>query len=130
MIESMFPSAVLIRKLAESIVKPDESSAKDKSLEELSLAAKRQEIEMSMAREKARVAQELAIARRIELAEEVEIEEFYGLEGDASAGVKADETAVTLGVAASGKRVTKRVYKFRGFAAESEMQAAAEVVTR
>ena len=70
---------------------------------------------MSMAREEARVAQELAIAKRIELANEVEIEEFYDLSGEGSIGVQLHETAVSAGVSASGKRVTKRIYKFTAF---------------
>lgn len=82
---------------------------------------------MAMAREEARVAQELAIAKRIELAEEVEIAEFYGLEGDGSAGLCADSSSVTFGLKGSGRRMTKRVYKFRGFRSDiEEIPVAAE----
>ena len=69
---------------------------------------------MRMAEAQARVAQELAIAKRIEMATEVEIEEFYDIQGEGSLGVKADEKAVTLGASASGQKVCKRVYHFRG----------------
>jgi len=50
-----------------------------------------------MAEAQAKVAQELAIARRVELAEQVEIEEFYDTSGEGNIGLKADEKSVALG---------------------------------
>ena len=74
----------------------------------------------------ARIEQELAIARRIDCAEEVEIEEFYDTSGKGSAGLTADmkSESATLGLSGEGRRVTKRVYHFKGWrpldASESE----------
>jgi hypothetical protein len=78
--------------------------------------AQHQEVALRLAEGQARVAQEIAIARRIEGAEEVEIEEFYDYSGEAHAGMKTDGSMVTVGLGAAGKRVSKRIYKFKGFA--------------
>ncbi|EHK2335175.1 hypothetical protein KCK34_001614 [Clostridium perfringens] len=59
--------------------------------------------------------QELAISKRIETADVVEIEEYYSNEKDGCIGAKAQETGVTLGISASGKNLIKRVYKFQGY---------------
>ncbi|AGY82489.1 hypothetical protein [Carnobacterium inhibens] len=63
----------------------------------------------------AKYAQELAISQRIASAEEVEIEEYYEGEGEGSLGLKAKEGKVALGASGSGRKVTKRVYRFTGF---------------
>lgn len=88
--------------------------ASNKNLTTLELDAKKQELNIALAEAQARVAQELAIARRIEVAEQVEIEEFYDLNGDANVGVQGKGKAIALGLTASGQRVSKRIYKFTG----------------
>ena len=88
--------------------------ASNKNLTTLELDAKKQELNIALAEAQARVAQELAIARRIEVAEQVEIEEFYDLNGDANLGVQGKGKAIALGLTASGQRVSKRIYKFTG----------------
>ena len=88
--------------------------ASNKNLTTLELDAKKQELNIALAEAQARVAQELAIARRIEVAEQVEIEEFYNLNGDANVGVQGKGKAIALGLTASGQRVSKRIYKFIG----------------
>ncbi len=88
--------------------------ASNKNLTTLELDAKKQELNIALAEAQARVAQELAIARRIEVAEQVEIEEFYNLNGDANVGVQGKGKAIALGLTASGQRVSKRIYKFTG----------------
>ena len=88
--------------------------ASNKNLTTLELDAKKQELNIALAEAQARVAQELAIARRIEVAEQVEIEEFYDLNGDANVGVQGKGKAIALGLTASGQRVSKRIYKFNG----------------
>ncbi len=108
------PIGYLVEKVAESAVDSTKDDSNKKSIEELQLFAKRQELQMQMAEAQAKVAQELAIAKRIEIAEEVEIEEFYDLNGEGSIGLKADEKGITAGASASGRRVSKRIYKFRG----------------
>ncbi|MEI7995596.1 MAG: hypothetical protein WCH01_11915 [Methylococcaceae bacterium] len=67
-----------------------------------------------MAERQAKVAQEIAIARKIELAHEVEIEEFYDTSGEGSIGGKSDGSGITLGVSGRANRVVRRVYKFKG----------------
>ncbi|MDD4964820.1 MAG: hypothetical protein PHI11_12970 [Gallionella sp.] len=109
------PTGFLIGKIAEyawdSIAEKD---TKNTDLIELQLTARKQEIQMQMLEAQAKVAQELAIAKRIEMAEEVEIEEFYDLSGEGNTGLNVKESSVSVGVSASGHRVTKRIYKFRG----------------
>lgn len=108
------PIGYLVEKVAESTIDSTKENSNKKSLEELQLFAKRQELQMQMAEAQAKVAQELAIAKRIEIAEEVEIEEFYDLNAEGSVGLKADEKAISAGASVSGRRVSKRIYKFRG----------------
>ena len=85
-------------------------------LDELRTEAERQELAARMAESQARIAQEIAIARRIETATEVEIEEFYDTAGDGSLGVTGSEKGVTIGASGSGRRVSRRVYRFTGHA--------------
>lgn len=75
----------------------------------------RQELLMRIAEHQARVAQEISIARRIDTAEEVTIEEFYDVSGEANAGVKAQGEGLSAGISGSGRKVTKRVYTFKGW---------------
>ena len=73
------PTGYLVGKIAEYALNSIKDDPSKKTLQELELAAKKQAIQMQMAEAQARVVQELAIAKRIEIAEEVEIEEFYDL---------------------------------------------------
>ena len=120
---SMTPTGFLVGKIAEYALDSTKENSNKKSLEELQLSAKKQDLQMQMAEAQAKVAQELAIAKRIEVAEDVEIEEFYDLNAEGSAGLKADEKSVTLGASASGRRVSKRIYKFKGVHAALNTQS-------
>ena len=107
--------------LAEALVKFVKKSFTDgrTSISEAGLPALReeevrQEIEMRMAERQAKVAQEIAIARKIELALEVEIEEFYDTKAEATVGAKTDGTSLSVGAGGRANRVVRRVYKFRG----------------
>lgn len=73
------------------------------------------EISLSELRKQIAVAQELAIARRIETADEVEIEEYYDNSIDGHVGAKAIDNGISLGIGGSGNCVSKRVYKFKGY---------------
>lgn len=84
------------------------------SIEEISKEIKQQDISLQLAKEQARFAQELAIALRIETAEEVEIEEFYDNSGEGSTGFKSKGDDLSIGVSGSGRKITKRIYKFKG----------------
>jgi hypothetical protein len=88
----------------------------------------RQEIAMRMAERQAKVAQEIAIARKIELAHEVEIEEFYDASAEGTLGAKTDGTSLSLGAGAKANRVVRRVYKFRGTTTATEQVSANKVL--
>jgi len=96
--------------------------ASGKSLESLREEAAKQQIKMDFSQHQARVAQELAIAKRIENAAEVEIEEYYDNSGKGSAGlsVNAEAKIGTLGLLGENRRVSKRVYRFKGLAGQAE----------
>ena len=108
------PLGFLIEKISESTANSTNDSNKNQSIEDLQLSARKQELQMQMAEAQAKVAQEIAIAKRIELAEEVEIEEFYDTSGEGNLGLKADAKSVALGASGSGRKVTKRIYKYSG----------------
>lgn len=88
--------------------------AEGKSVETLETEARKQQIVMDFQAHQARVAQEICIAQRIASSLEVEIEEYYDTSGKGSAGVKAEEKSVTLGLSGEGRKVTKRIIKFKG----------------
>ena len=119
------PYGFLIEKIVGEITDSvsETREATKMELADLRLMAEKQALQMRMAESQAKVAQELAIARRIERAAEVEIEEFYDLQGEGSLGVKVDEKAVTLGASASAQRVCKRIYKFRGANGDAPTEA-------
>lgn len=99
-----------IKKIVESISDAD-NTIPIATLREESLRA---EIKAKALLAQAKVEQELAISRRIDSAEEVEIEEFYDTSGKASAGIASDGESLSLGVGGEGRRITKRIIKFKG----------------
>ncbi|MDP5131846.1 MAG: hypothetical protein NWQ54_13245 [Paraglaciecola sp.] len=88
---------------------------KKSTIQELKEDALREEIKAGVMQNLAKVEQELAIARRIENAEEVEIEEYYDVSGKGNVGVKGTAETVTVGASGEGRKVTKRIIKFKGF---------------
>lgn len=93
----------------------------DVSAEELNEDATKANIQSSVLQEQAKVEQELSIARRILIAEEVEIEEFYDTTGKGGVGIKQEEgDGFSLGAHGSGRRITKRVIKFKGFSSQAQ----------
>lgn len=72
-------------------------------------------VHLSDLERQAKIIRELAIARRIDTAEKVTIEEFYDTKGDGNIGVKAEEKKVSIGANASGEKVAKRIYTFEGW---------------
>ncbi|TNJ37133.1 hypothetical protein FGF66_11040 [Chlorobaculum thiosulfatiphilum] len=116
------PTGYLIGQIVNSTTKAVEKSEEvtDRGeLQAIRLEAERQEFSLKMAESQARVAQEIAIARRIETAGEVEIEEFYDYSGEGHAGLKTDGNALGIGFSGSGKRVSRRVYRFKGISKKS-----------
>lgn len=93
-----------------------ELAASSRKLPRLLHEAKLQDVSLKLAEMQARVAQELAIAERIQNAEEVEIEESYENEGKGSIGVTADaEVSANLGLSGEHRRVSRRIYRFKGY---------------
>ncbi|MEC0304739.1 hypothetical protein, partial [Terribacillus saccharophilus] len=82
--------------------------------EELREDAEKETLEYRVTEEYAKVIQEIAIAKRIESAVEVEIEEFYDYSGEATAGFKKGKASSNLGLTGNGKKVQKRIYRFKG----------------
>lgn len=109
------PTGSLIEIAVKSAIEVFRKEADASSTDELQELARRQEIESRFLQDKARVEQELAIARRIDLAEEVEIEEYYDSSGEGALGFKGNSEGVTIGASGGGRRVTKRVYRFKGW---------------
>lgn len=84
-------------------------------IDEMKLEAMRQEISARISEVQAKVAQEIAIANRIDEAEEVTIEEYYDISGEGGIGLKASEGNATFGINGGGRKITKRIYTFKGF---------------
>ncbi|MNJ54337.1 hypothetical protein D3C77_497720 [compost metagenome] len=108
----------LFRSPTDYLVDAFEESVKDRSAPKeigaLRAEAERRELEMRMSEAEARVAQELAIARRIETAHEVEMTEYFDYSGQGHAGVKADAQGFSAGLGGSGRKVSKRKFVFKG----------------
>lgn len=87
-----------------------------KNLDALREESLKQEIKMEFSKHQARVAQELAIAKRIENALEVEIEEYYDNSGKGDGGLNIDLATQSggLGMSTESRRVSKRIYRFKG----------------
>ena len=100
------------------------NEASARSLEALREEAAKQEIKMEFSQHQARVAQELAIAKRIENAVEVEIEieEYYDNSGKGSAGlsVNAESQTGSFGLSGESRKVSKRVYRFKGISSSED----------
>lgn len=113
-VAALNPTAFLIEQIVDATSSGVSKAEKisDQELAEIQLEARRQELQMRMAEAQAKVAQELAIAKRIEDAEDVEIEEFYEYSGEGGlrAGFAVDSVALSADAAA--RRVSKRVYRF------------------
>lgn len=88
--------------------------AEAKNIETLEAEARKQQIVMDFQAHQARVAQEISIAQRIASSSEVEIEEYYDTSGKGSTGLNAEESSVVLGLSGEGRKVTKRIIKFKG----------------
>jgi RNA 3'-terminal phosphate cyclase len=105
--------AVLVKAVAVTVA-GTQAVAQNGAINELRGEAERQELTMHMAERQAKVAQELALANRIDTAEEVEMEEFYDLSGSGQAGVSADGEGFKGGIGGKGQKVTKRIFRFKG----------------
>ena len=87
--------------------------SQEQDTKQLAIEAQKLEIKLREMEASAKAAQEIAIARRIESAERVEIEEYYDTTGTANLGLSADST-IKLGVSGSGRLVSRRIVRFHG----------------
>jgi PDZ domain-containing secreted protein len=108
------PTGFIIEQMMNRNVQSFNKSSEVSTVQELKEHAFREEIKASVLQNQAKVEQELAIARRIDSAEEVEIEEYYDLSGHGSAGLLGNESGITFGLNGEGRKITKRVIKFKG----------------
>jgi len=109
-------------------MKDSSDSMKEASSEDLQTLQEesfRQEIQIEYSKHQAQVAQELAIAKRIENAVEVEIEEYYDNSGKSDNELNVSMKAQTagLGISSENRRVSKRVYRFKGNTKEEYTQS-------
>lgn len=109
------PLTSLVVETAKKVIQKSNAVADSGDLEAIKQEALRQEISLKMSEFQAKVAQEIAIARRIDTAEEVIIEEYYDTTGEGGLGVKLSEENISAGLSGSGRRVSKRVYTFKGW---------------
>ena len=90
------------------------NDSKNNTPYELKEKALKAEIKASVLQSQAKVEQELSIARRIDSAEEVEIEEYFDTESSKNLGLDVTADKASLSFNADNHRVTKRVIKFKG----------------
>lgn len=110
-------SIELITLLTESLVASIQNSkivSERRNIAELENEEQLQEVQHRISEYQARVAQELAIAQRIENAEEVEIEEIYDNFGTGGIGVQSTDGGLNVGIHGNGRKVVKRIYRFKG----------------
>lgn len=111
----MSPIAAALLNGSELLTNKAKELKENGTIDQLSEEVKKQDLYYQMMEYQAKLAQELAISQRIATADEVEIEEYYEGEGDGSLGLNAKEGSVSLGASGSGRKVTKRIYRFTGF---------------
>lgn len=99
--------------LAETSAKSAAAAMESNDENELGHEAIKQEFQARINQANARTQQEIAIARRIEEADEVEIEEYYGVDASGNVGLNAKDDSMSVGLSGEGRKVTKRVYKFK-----------------
>ncbi|ATG17193.1 hypothetical protein CO695_13135 [Providencia alcalifaciens] len=119
------PTGYAISKILEK--SGNEISESTANIDELNDKAKRVEIESKALLAQAKVEQELSIARRIMCAQEVEIEEYYDINGKGTVGLKTEQEGITFGASGEGSKVTKRVIKFSGFNEKYIQEIKAEI---
>ncbi len=115
---AILPGGAVIAKAISSALADSQADLKDaegKSIDTLQKEAAKQKIVMDFQAHQALVAQEVSIAERIASSEEVEIEEYYEGSGKGSVGLKAEESNITLGLSGEGRKVTKRIIRFKGW---------------
>jgi len=116
-------SKIIIAKVNDTNV----STSGNNTLAEVRAETERQENEMKRLEAQAKVAQEMAIASRIENASEVQIEEIYEYGGEGMLGAQYEAGKVTAGLQGSVKRVSKRIYRFIGSVGGDDHEAVEKI---
>lgn len=111
---TMNPISAALLKGTELLTEQAKEVSENGSVEDLSKLVRKQELTYKAMEINAKMAQEYAISQRIATAEEVEIEEYYEGEGNGSLGLNGKEGEVSLGAFGSGRKVSKRIYRFIG----------------
>lgn len=112
---ALVPGGALISAITRAaLVFTTEGSVETGDMTKVREETERQENEMRRLEAQAKVAQETAIAARIASAGEVQIEEYYEYAGDGKLGASVDEKGLTIGASGSGRRISKRIYRFSG----------------
>lgn len=125
-VASLSPVGAIALAVTAAIKESKVTTATQEKLDEVRAETERQENEMRRLEAQAKVAQEMAIAARIESALEVQIEEFYEYAGEGKAGLNTDGKSLSIGASGSMKRISKRVYKFTGHGSSQPQDAAPE----
>lgn len=114
----MIEAVLLFDEILKKALRTNVEVPKAGDIAEIVAETERIDNEMQRLESQAKVAQEMAIALRIQTAAEVHIEEFYEYGGGGKVGVGADNKGLNIGASGSARRVTKRIYKFIGALAE------------
>lgn len=117
----IFPAYGIASSIAEQLTNSNKNSREIlESNDEVRIEKelKRKKIETEILELEAKVTQELAISKRIENAEIVEIEEYYEGSAKGNVGASVDESKLNVGLTGEGRKISKRIYRFTGFKAE------------
>ena len=114
MINTITPIVKILTEVLQDSIGKTAEITKSTDLIEVDDESKKQRFELQLAHMQAKVAQEIAIAQRIENASEVIIEEYYEGGEKGKIGITGDEKGINLGVSGEKREITKRIYKFIG----------------
>lgn len=109
------PTTFLISKGAEKAVEKVLNLSESATAQQMKEEAVRQNLIAEMRIAQAKVAQELAIAQRINTAETVEIVEHYDTSGKGGFNGELSESSISAGVSGEGRKVSHRTYRFTGW---------------
>ena len=113
----LIPGYGLSSLIAETAIESFNKSKKiieEGSPEAIELEIKRKKAETEILEMEAKVNQELSIAKRIENAIDVEIEEYYEAGAGGKIGVNVSKDGFGGELGGNQKKVVKRIYKFKG----------------
>ena len=109
----LYGIALVLNDLAKSYSKTKEEVA-NSPLSKAQEITKIKGLEARIDEMQAKIRQEYAIAQKIEDAVDVEIEEYYEVNGKSGVGVSLKDNSIEGGFRIEGNMITKRIYKFKG----------------